>query len=298
MTGQSVLSRLWIPLVLFHGSSKGAREIFKKKAYEKNSVIETLFVYTALGFLMICPCAPSAMGMDFGRFIPWVAFKAFLVFLAWIFGFTAVSRMPVGLYGLLDLSRVIFSTSLGIIALGERPKAASYLGLVLVGAGLMLLKVQPKKEKELTRKEDVEKKYVFFAFCSAFLNACSGTLDKYLLGSTEITDNELLFWYSLFLVIYYIVYVLVRKIHIDFKTALKNPWIYLMALTFALGDKALFAANASPESTVAVMTIIKQCGCIVVILGGKFVFKEKRTAYKLVCAGIITLGIIIAALWK
>ena len=38
----------WMLLVLFYGLMKGAREIVKKMALKKSSVMEVLFVYTFL----------------------------------------------------------------------------------------------------------------------------------------------------------------------------------------------------------------------------------------------------------
>ena len=55
---------LWIFLVLLYGILKGAREILKKKALEKNSTIEVLFVYTLLSFLIVLPDAGNAAGME------------------------------------------------------------------------------------------------------------------------------------------------------------------------------------------------------------------------------------------
>ena len=54
---------MWMLLVLLYGVLKGAREIVKKKALTKSSVIEVLFFYTLLGFLFVTPQAPSAMGL-------------------------------------------------------------------------------------------------------------------------------------------------------------------------------------------------------------------------------------------
>ena len=55
---------MWMLLVLLYGVLKGAREIVKKKALTKSSVIEVLFFYTLLGFLFVTPQAPSAMGLE------------------------------------------------------------------------------------------------------------------------------------------------------------------------------------------------------------------------------------------
>ena len=100
----------------------------------------------------------------------------------------------------------------------------------------------------------------------------------------------------LFLVIFYALYIIFTRTKIDVKSTLKNKWVYLMSLTLVIGDKALFVANNNPDCTVTLMTLIKQISCIVVILGGKFVFKEKRILYKLFCAVVIISGIIIAVI--
>ena len=49
-------------------------------------------------------------------------------------------------------------------------------------------------------------------------------------------------------------------------------------------------------SRITVMTLIKQSGCIVTIIGGRIFFHEKNTLYKLICAGIILAGIVIAVI--
>lgn len=73
----------------------------------------------------------------------------------------------------------------------------------------------------------------------------------------------------------------------------KNGWIWLLSILFVAADKALFIANGMEGSQITVMTLLKQSGCVVTILAGKFIFKEKKTGYKLFCAAIIVLGIVI-----
>ena len=50
----------WALLVGVFGIIKGVREIVKKKALSKNSVIEVLFFYTLLGFVILLPDGPRA----------------------------------------------------------------------------------------------------------------------------------------------------------------------------------------------------------------------------------------------
>jgi len=298
---------VWILLVLFYGLSKGIREVFKKKALQKNSVIEVLFVYTFLSFVLVAPTAGQAMGLE-GKWLIWIAVKSFVIFIAWIVSFKAIEKMPISIYGVLDLSRVLFSTLLGVIILKEDLTVYRVIGLLFVMTGLLMLKRKGKHKSEATgaksvatvsldtvRKTDsVAVIYILFAILSCILNAVSGTMDKVLMK--HMTTTQLQFWYMLFLVIYYLIYVLVTRVKFNWKVLFKNYWIIALSVLFVLADKALFIANGIEESQVTVMTLIKQSGCLMTILGGKFVFHEKNIGYKLLCAGIVIVGIMIGVI--
>lgn len=303
----------WMLLVLFYGVLKGIREVVKKMALKKNGVIEVLFFYTFLAFLFVLPQAKDAGGLE-GTAYLWIALKSFFVFLAWIFSFRAIKKMPVSLYGVLDLSRVLFATLLGIIVLHEKLSLCGIVGLILVSTGLLLLKYCPSylgkirnkvttvktgKIKEdviktdASKEEHVRMKYVVFAFASCILNALSGLMDKLLMK--EMNSSQLQFWYMLFMVIYYALYMLVTKTKLS-KDIWKNGWVWLLSILFVVADKALFIANGFAQSQITVMTLLKQSGCIVTILAGKFIFKEKEIGYKLFCAAIIIVGIVIGVM--
>lgn len=278
----------WILLVLLYGLLKGGREIVKKKSLEKNSVIEVLIIYTLLSFIFVLPGAKSAWGVQVKFLIP-IALKSFIIFTAWILSFKAIKQMPVSLYGVIDLSRVLFATLLGIVVLKEQMSITQIIGLVLVCVGLVLC----ERRKNL-KDEKVSPKIVIYTMLSCLFNAISGVMDKIL--TKDVTSTQLQFWYMLFLVLYYIIFIIVTKEKVRFVSALKNYWIWILAIMFVIGDKALFVANRMPESRVTVMTLVKQSCCIVTILAGKFIFKEKNIRYKLICALIIIAGIVVAVL--
>lgn len=293
---------LWVWLVLLYGVIKGVREIIKKKSMEKNSILEVLFVYTLLSFVMVIPGAPKAGGVDAPTMLL-VVFKSFVIFVAWIFSFKAIKKMPISLYGLLDLSRVIFSTLMGVLFLGEVMSPWQIVGLTFVCAGLLLYRYQTDEKRmrkadgvvlKKPQTESVEFKIVCFALLSCLLNGVSGTMDKVLMQ--KISSTQLQFWYMLFLVLFYLLYIIFTKTKINLLSALKNYWIWILSIIFVIGDKALFIANQSPDSKVTIMTLLKQACCIVTILAGKFIFKEKNIGYKLFCAGVIIAGIVIAVL--
>ena len=286
----------WMLLVLFYGVLKGVREIVKKMALKKNGVIEILFFYTFLAFLFVIPQAKDAGGLQL-KYYFWIALKSFFVFLAWIFSFKAIKKMPISLYGVLDLSRVLFSTLLGVVVLHETLGVMKTIGLVLVSSGLLLLKYRPpflkSKEDRIGTVESVKTIYIVFAFLSCMLNALSGLMDKILMK--DMNSSQLQFWYMLFLVIYYAIYMLASKTKLS-KNIWKNGWIWLLSILFVLADKALFIANGMADSQVTIMTLLKQSGCVVTILAGKFIFKEKKAGYKLFCAVVIVVGIVIGVM--
>lgn len=287
---------LWIFLVLLYGILKGAREILKKKALEKNSTIEVLFVYTLLSFLIVLPDAGNAAGMEL-RFYFYIAAKSFVIFLAWMCSFKAIRKMPISLYGVLDLSRVMFATLLGVIVLHEVLSGYQVVGLLFVSAGLLLLKYRPHRgqraETEQT-SQGVGLVYVVMAFASCMLNALSGLLDKILMR--DISSAQLQFWYMLFLVLFYLLYILLTRTPVDLKSAVRNRWVWMLSILFVIADRALFIANGIPGSRITVMTLLKQAGCVVTILAGKYLFREKDTAHKMVCALIIIAGIVIGVM--
>lgn len=230
------------------------------------------------------------------RLYLYIAMKSFVIFLAWMCSFRAIRRMPISLYGVLDLSRVLFATLLGVIVLQEALGFPQMIGLLLVSAGLLLLKYKPKslREAETLAGEKVEAKFVVMAFLSCLLNALSGLLDKLLMR--DITSSQLQFWYLLFLTLFYLAFILISRTPVSWKRAVCNKWVWLLSLLIVIADRALFVANGMEGSKVTVMTLLKQAGCVVTILAGRFLFREKNTGHKLVCAAVIIGGIVIGVM--
>ena len=234
--------------------------------------------------------------------------KSLIIFCAWILSFKAIKKMPISLYGVLDLSRVLFATLLGSLVLHEVMSTNQIIGLILVAAGLLLLKVRirPKKllkkdgtpELQTEEKEDVKPVIVIFSLLSCMLNAVSGLMDKLLMR--DLNSSELQFFYMLFLVLLYGLYLCLGKgfgkEEIHLKRAAKNPWIWLLAFLFVIADRALFVANADPASKITIMTLIKQSGCIVTLAAGKWIYHEKHVLHRTFCTVLVVAGIVVAVL--
>ncbi|MBP9995972.1 MAG: EamA family transporter [Lachnospiraceae bacterium] len=288
---------MWVLLVLFYGVAKGFRDVIKKKALTKNTVMEVLFVYTFIAFVMCVPDARNAMGVPIHYYFL-IAIKSFIIFVAWICSFKALDNIPISVYGVVDLSRMVFTTFFGVLVLGEQLTKNGLIGLIIVIIGLLILKQYPVtvariKGKPVAVNEDIKTRYVVMALVSCICNAMSGCLDK--IYMRDLNSSQLQFWYMFFLTVFYALYFVIKRVKIN-PSVWKNGWIWGMSILFFLADRALFIANSYKESKVTIMTLLKQSACIVTILSGKFIFKEKNVGYKLVCAGVVVAGIVIACM--
>jgi len=280
----------WILFVLLFGLFKGVREPIKKKALTQTDVLSTLFMYTFLGFLMTVPTAGNVLAVTpRGLFLS--ALKAAMLFVGWMASLTSLKKLPVSFYGVVDLSRMFFSTAMGVIFLKESLTLRGIVSLFLICCGVYMA-----GNRKSAAKEGCSLRDVCIALTSSLFSAASGVLDKYIMTTENITSAQLQFWFMGILSVMYLVYILLKKQKPDVAGCLKNPWIWLMSLFLVFGDRLLFIANADPDSKVTVMTLVKQCSVLVTIAAGKILYKEKYILRKLFCAGIILAGIVLAVL--
>ncbi len=279
---------MWVLLTAFYGLAKGARDGLKKKALEKSSVMEVLFFHTALAFLFTIPFSRNVFGIPLVYHL-WIFIKSFVIFLAWILAFTSIKKMPVSFYGVMDSARMLFSTAIALIFLGESMTLSKGIGLGLVLGGIITVNLGHHDSEE-----DINFKYIAISLLGCFFNAVSGVMDKALMISGEITASQLQFWYMLYMTLLYGGYILATRVPLRLSTLKINYWIIILSVLFVVADRALFLANADPESQVTVMTLIKQSSVVVTVLSGRLFFKEKHILKRLICAAIVIVGIIFA----
>ena len=294
--------KLWILLIVLYGVFKGFREALKKKSMEKHSVIEVLFFYTLFAFLMTIPFSINQGILDVSyKYHIAIFLKSFIIFLAWLCALNSIKRLPLSFYGVLDMGRMLFSVILSVILLGETIGIYQGVGMIFVLLGVTLVNFTAGKK----RGENTTLKVVPLVLASCILNACSGVADKFLLSTTPdrcifgaevLTPTQMQFWYMLYLTALYGIYILIKKEKINVKKCVTSPWIWILSALFIIADKALFVANADPNSKVVVMTLIKQCSVLITIAMGRIVYKEKNIFLRVMCAIIIISGITISVL--
>lgn len=282
------MDNLWIIFIVIYALLKGGREGMKKAALKKSSSNEILFFYTLVGLILVLPFSKEAFSLA-PIYIFYAFLKAFVVCVAWIFSFKALRNMSVSLYGIMDLSRMVFSTGLGVFVLGEAFTPKKAIGVTLVIIGLLLVNL-----KKNANSKGMTLPVLIAALLNCFFNAVSGTMDKVLMQHME--SSQLQFWFMFFMTVIYGVVLIITREKVSVKTLKTNYWIPLLSLSLVFGDKLLFEANASPLSEVTLMTVIKQSSVVVTVLTGWLIYKDKNILYKLMCTGIVLAGIFVALL--
>lgn len=294
---------LWVVLILIYGIFKGLREGLKKKAMETNSVVEVLFFYTLFAFLMTIPMSLiSASDSLFDVSLKYhliLVLKSGIIFAAWLCALNSIKRLPLSVYSVIDMGRIISAIFLGMAFLGENVGAFQVVGIALVIVGITLVNLKTKRGVD----EKANKKVITLIAISGFLNSISSVMDKWLLskepnrfifGSETIETAQLQFWYMLYLVLFYAAYILIKKEKIDAVKCVKCPWIWTLSLLFVVADKCLFIANSDPNSTVVVMTLVKQSSVLVTIGMGWLIYKERNILWRIACAVLVIGGIMLS----
>lgn len=295
------MSNLWIFLILLYGIFKGFREALKKKTTQTNSVIEVLFFYTLFAFLLTVPLSRDIFSLSARAHLV-ILFKSFIIFAAWMCAMNSIKRLPISLYSVTDMMRMVFSILMGVIFLGEAVGINQGIGIALVILGVTLVNL-------LSNKGSGEKPKIhlfLLVMASCFLNSIAELTDKWMLsptitdrwflGTEVIATEQMQFWYMLYLAAFYGLYILIRREKVNFKKCVKSPYIWLLSLLFVVADRAMFIANTYANSTLVVMTLIKQSSVLVTILLGKLIFKEQNVAKRALCACLVIAGIFVSVL--
>lgn len=289
---------LWVFLILTYGIFKGLRECLKKKAMEKNSIIEVLFFYTLFAFLMTIPMSKDIFSVSLKYHIV-LFIKSGIIFAAWLCALNSIKRLPLSIYSVLDMGRIISAIILGVLLLGEVIGVYQILGIALVIVGITLVNMKSRHGG----KENVSKTVILLVAISGLLNSISSVMDKWILskepgrflfGDEVIESSQLQFWYMLYLVMFYGAYILIKREKIDVVKCIKSPWIWILSLLFVVADRCLFIANADPNSTVVIMTLVKQSSVLVTIAMGKILYKERNIVHRILCALLVISGIMIS----
>ena len=276
----------WVILTFLYSLFKGFCQCSQKKALEKNSIYEVLAYYSLLSFLIVAFTTKNILDIQFNTLIL-ISIKSIVIVIAWLLALYAIKRMPISLYGVINVSRVIFSILLSVIFLGEKLDLITVIGIIIVIIGLVLMNKISNKSEE----KSISFKAVIVLLICCLLNATSAIIDKVVLINT--TSDILQLWFLLFLTIIYWIILIMKEKKINLKSITTNYWIPIIAISMVVGDRLLFMANEIPESKVSIISVLKQVATLEMIILSKFLFKEKNIIKKLLCSILVIFGIIL-----
>ena len=276
----------WVLMTILYSLIIGFYTCCNKKAMKKTNIIEVLAFFSLLAFLLAAVTNKGVFDINY-KYLYIIFIKALIIAATWFTAGLALKKLPISLYAVLNLSKILFTIALSIFILGEKLTVTTFIGSILVIIGLLL--VNKRTDKENNVKASLI--YIILLLLSCLLSSIASIIDKKILY--DITSSQLQFWFLLFFTLIMWIVLLIRNKEIDFKSVKKNYWIILMAIILVVADKFLLKANQISDSKVIVMTIVRQLSTIEVIVLGKIMFKEKKVLRKLLCSLIIIAGIII-----
>jgi len=284
---------LWV--VLGAGSSLflGFHEIFKKVSLNHNAVLPVLFFGSLAGAGVFLPFllfsqAFSGTGLYISPQLPeahlFFLLKSGIVSGAWLFGYFSVKHLPVTLLAPLNASGPVW-TMLGAMAIfNERLNVLQWTGVVL-SLGFYYILSAGGNIKGI---DQVNRRWIIFAFLSILLNSTSALLDKYLVAQYDRLAMQA--WFSvytaaIFLAILLIVWYPARNRTAGFSLRWTIP---LIGLFLAVADYFYFKALAEEGSLVSVLIIIRRASAVVVFVAGALYFREANIRKRaIVLAGVL-----------
>jgi len=276
----------WILYTLIYAIVIGFFHCAKKKAVEKNSIYEVLAIFSTIAFILVAVTSKNILNIGFLPLII-VFSKSLVIVISWILSLHALQKMPISLYSVINLSRIVFSIIMSVMFLGEKLTVLHIVGAIIIVIGLFLV----NKISNVKSEKETDFRIILILLVSCLLSSISGIIDKQVLK--YINPIQLQFWFLFFLAICYWVILLFKNKKLDLKKINKNYWILITAICLIVADRFLFKANEIPESKVSIMTLIKQISVIEGIILGKILFNEKNIIKKLLCSLLIIIGIVL-----
>ena len=128
----------WILLTILYSFFTALFESAKKKAVEKNSIYTVLTIFTTMSFFLILLTTKDAFNINY-NYVPIILIKSTIIVIAWILGLKAIEQMQISIYGIVKISRIIFSVILSCFILGETITIIGIIGMFIAIIGLVLV---------------------------------------------------------------------------------------------------------------------------------------------------------------
>lgn len=286
-------------MFLVAGIFLGCWDITKKLALRGQNVIAVLTAYSILSFVLVAYEMKNAVLIS-GSTILLLALKSLIIYIGWNFMFLALQQLPISVITPFNTVTPLFSIILGIIVLGEVLEPMQWVGIaIMFVAYYFISKVGKFEVKHIFRN-----KYFYYMIIGSILNAVTSLIDKIAIGQVterltsrgmeaKLTSGIVQVWFLFFMMLFYVFTYLGRKYIQKEKMKLKWDWnILWMSLCIILADRIYFAGLNMPNTPISIAMPLRSVSIVVSVLVGGLIFKEPNLKKKVLCTGILIVGIL------
>ncbi len=289
----------WLLPVFGSALLVGAYDLAKKAAVRGNPILPVLFLVTLTGTIS-CLAALAVSGGLSGALgnctvSQWAALfgKAMLVAVIWYTAFYAFRILPVSIAAPIGAGSPLVTFVGAILWFGEYPTILQALGLLSVMGGYILFSSAGKPEGIDWRTN----RGIHLLLLGVVLEGFSSLYDKQLLSIMALPRDTVQLYFQLNLTVILGGALLICRWREGYFPSFRpSPAILVAGLTLILADYLFFYAVSVPDSRIAILSVLKRCGCLVTFLAGILIFREKQAAYKFPALLLILLGILMIAI--
>ncbi len=295
----------WIVASLLSALFLGVYELCTKHAVRENAVLPVLFFSTLTGAVVwgvllsvqaVCPGAlPPSLVTDSLTVVQHLqlALKSAIVAASWLFTYFAVKHLPLSIGSPIRATSPLWTLCGAILILGERPTLLESLGVLITLGSFVGLSFAGRKEGIHFHRD----KWVGYLVIGTLFGAASSLYDKYLLGTLRFSVPTVQAWFSVYLVVLFVPFMIGWQRRWWERNEFKWRWsVPFIALSLLVADYIYFGALADPDSLVSLVMSLRRGSTLVGFAGGLLFFGELNGRQKIPAVIGILIGMALTVL--
>ncbi|MDR2937798.1 MAG: DMT family transporter [Prevotellaceae bacterium] len=287
---------MWLTLSLTSALLLGCYDVFKKFSLRGNAVLPVLFTAAIFGalvfvpFLIIAEVNPNAIPLLHMPHMTWeqhalTLLKSTIVAASWVLSYYAMRYLPITIVSPIRATSPLLTLIGAVTLLGETLNPIQWLGVAITVLAFWLF----SKTGKLENISFLRNKWIICLYGGTFLAAISGLYDKYLLGHLMIPKNTMQAWFSIYIPVVLLPFLLLKWWPARRENKFVFRWtIPLIGITLGFADFVYFYALAEPDSLVAIVSALRRCSVVVPFFVGALFLGEQHVWRKfLILCGML-----------
>jgi transporter family protein len=212
---------------------------------------------------------------------------------SWLCSYFAVKHLPVSIAAPIRATGPVWTLLGALLVLRERPSVLEALGVGVTLVSFVGLSFAGRKEGIHFHRD----KWIGWLVAGTLLNAVSALYDKYLLGRAGFTAPTVQAWFSVYLAVLFLPFVVGWKLRWWQRHEFHWRWsIPLIAAALLVADFVYFDALRNPDALISLVASFRRGSTLVAFAGGIWLFREANLRQKLPAVVGILAGIVLTIL--